>query len=66
MNTPSTLRIARGLAEALAEVHKHGLVHRDIKPDNILVDAAGLPTIIDFGFIGEIAQSIVTASELLK
>jgi predicted ATPase/GAF domain-containing protein len=34
----SFLRIAAGLANALAGVHEHGLIHKDIKPPNVLVD----------------------------
>src|SRR5216684_6443195 len=35
------LRIAIGLATALGQVHRHGLIHKDIKPANVLVDNAG-------------------------
>ncbi len=37
------------IAEALHYAHTRGLVHRDIKPDNILIDAAGKPYVADFG-----------------
>lgn len=37
------------VADALHYAHLQGLVHRDIKPSNILVDAAGMPVLIDFG-----------------
>ncbi len=38
------------LLEALARVHAQGIVHQDLKPDNVLVDDRGRPTILDFGF----------------
>jgi len=39
----------RPLAEALDYAHKQGLVHRDVKPSNIVVDTAGRATLTDFG-----------------
>jgi serine/threonine-protein kinase len=44
------VRILRDVADALAYAHARGVVHRDIKPDNILVDrASGRPMVTDFG-----------------
>ena len=48
MPAKSVFALAGGLAEALAAIHRAGLVHRDIKPHNILMAADG-PVVIDFG-----------------
>ncbi len=42
-------RIVLQLAEALAVIHSHGICHRDIKPNNILVDSESKVTLTDFG-----------------
>ncbi len=42
-------RLVRELAEALAYAHEQGIVHRDVKPDNIMVDGDGRVHLMDFG-----------------
>ncbi len=41
--------VARQIAEALDHAHGHGVVHRDIKPDNIIVEKGWVATLVDFG-----------------
>src|ERR1700746_3640873 len=38
------------LARAVHYAHEHGILHRDIKPGNVLLDAKGEPHLADFGF----------------
>jgi hypothetical protein len=45
---PALERLAWGLAEGLAAVHAAGVVHRDLKPGNVVM-AGGVPVVIDFG-----------------
>lgn len=42
-------RLFRGIAEAVAHAHEHGLFHHDLKPGNVLVDAKGHVRLTDFG-----------------
>lgn len=41
--------LIRLVAQALAEVHEHGILHRDLKPTNIMMDEEGRPHLTDFG-----------------
>lgn len=45
-------QVARGIGEALQALHAAGLVHRDVKPDNILVEPSGRVRLIDYGLVG--------------
>ena len=54
--TGEVISILRDVARALAYAHAHGVVHRDIKPDNVLL-SAGSATVTDFG----IAKAITAA-----
>lgn len=66
-----TLRITRDTARALAYVHEQGVIHRDIKPDNILLTDEAAPDsvkIIDFGLASACApteQALTKTGQLL-
>ena len=50
------LGIAIGLAAALCQVHRRGLIHKDIKPENVLVDDAGTVWLTGFGIASRLPQ----------
>lgn len=51
------LPLAAAVAEGLAEAHRHGVVHRDLKSENVLLTAGGQPRIADFGIARRPAES---------
>jgi len=59
------LRIARQVAEGLEAAHAVGVVHRDIKPTNVLFDVRGDAKIMDFGLAAPVAAMIAGESGTL-
>lgn len=60
----AVLKLAAGLAEALRVIHACGLVHRDLKPGNVLLADDG-PRVIDFGIARALDGTVLTSAESL-
>jgi serine/threonine-protein kinase len=61
---PQVLGIGIQLAQALEYVHDQGVVHRDLKPDNIVIGPDGNVTLMDFGIALRLASRRLTFSHL--
>ena len=59
------LTVAKQVSEGLAYAHEQGIVHRDIKPDNILLDSKGRAVITDFGVARIAASDLTRTGEVL-
>jgi serine/threonine protein kinase len=62
LGPPAMLAIARQLTEALQCAHQEGIIHRDIKPQNLLLDSAGTLKVSDFG-VARLAQRTSTLTQ---
>ena len=58
-----SLAIALQVADALAEAHAHSIMHRDVKPSNIIITARGQAKVMDFGLAKVIHQAQGTKSD---
>jgi serine/threonine-protein kinase len=56
MSVPETIRLAGDLLDALDHAHAHSIVHRDVKPDNVVLAARGA-VLLDFGIARAVAAS---------
>ena len=61
LNTLEAAALVRKIAEALHHAHEAGVIHRDVKPGNIMLDRNGEPYVIDFGLarreVGEVTMT---------
>jgi serine/threonine protein kinase len=58
MDEKEAVRIITQVAEALQKAHKQGLIHRDVKPDNVLITHAGEAKLTDLGLVKELETDL--------
>ena len=65
LSAGKTVFLAKQICEGLAEAHKLGVVHRDLKPQNIMIDRGGNIRIMDFGIARSVQAKGVTATGMI-
>ncbi len=60
-----TISIAKQICDGLAEAHSLGVIHRDLKPNNIMIDRGGNAKIMDFGIARAVKGKSITGSGVM-
>jgi eukaryotic-like serine/threonine-protein kinase len=62
LTSAEAMAVLNGIAKGLDHAHKHGIIHRDVKPANVLLNSSGAPVIADFGLARLLEQPSATAT----
>jgi serine/threonine protein kinase/Tfp pilus assembly protein PilF len=65
LNVGAVLSIGKQVCEGLAEAHSLGVVHRDLKPQNIMIDRGGNAKIMDFGIARSLREKGITGASVM-
>jgi serine/threonine protein kinase len=65
LTEPKAMSIAAQIAEGLAEAHRLGVLHRDLKPQNVMIDRDGNAKVMDFGIARSLHAAGLTASGVM-
>ena len=62
----AVVAVLRPVLSGLAVAHRAGLVHRDVKPENVLISDDGEVKLVDFGLVRAIAEAGITSTSVMR
>ena len=66
LDAPALSRLGSQIADALCAAHSHGIIHGDIKPENIVMQTEGCPKLFDFGIARQITAETATLTRTAR
>lgn len=66
LSEEETIRLLKPIAAALDYAHGQGVVHRDVKPGNVMIDKSGHPYVLDFGIAREVQETMTRVTGKLS